>query len=236
MTAAGVRIPHARWIVGAIALIGCSAILWLSRGYTFYFDEWTFILGAPGWTAASYLEPHNVHPAMLPRLIYAAMLGTVGLRAYWPYMFLLLALHGTSAILLFELVRRRAGDGIGIACTLILLVLGAGWESTWSTSIGAQYQLSQMMDVRAGYTYSQNPINSGTAGFNVGSPLILQHSLNWGTTLRLSKSLAMHASYTYLPQSEVSGPIQSPLGPVPGSNVNYRVSAHGIGLGMTASY
>jgi hypothetical protein len=136
MTAAEVRIPHARWIVAAIALIGCSAILWLARGYTFYFDEWTFILSAPDWTATSYLEPHNMHPAILPRLIYAAMLGTVGLRAYWPYMVLLLALHGTSVFLLFELVRRRAGDFIGLACALILLVLGAGWENLlWAFQI-----------------------------------------------------------------------------------------------------
>jgi hypothetical protein len=136
MTAAEVRIPHARWIVAAIALIGCSAILWLARGYTFYFDEWSFILSAPDWTAATYLEPHNVHPAMLPRLIYAAMLNTIGLRAYWPYMVLLLALHAASVILLFELVRRRGGDALGIACALILLFLGAGWENLlWAFQI-----------------------------------------------------------------------------------------------------
>jgi hypothetical protein len=42
-----------------------------SRGFTFYFDEWDFITTAPDWNVASLLEPHNMHPAMLPRLIYA---------------------------------------------------------------------------------------------------------------------------------------------------------------------
>lgn len=128
MTASQVRIPHARLIVSAAALVVAVVILWLSRTYTFYFDEWTYILAAPDWTWISYLEPHNVHPAMLHRLLYSILLATVGLGTYVPYMAVLLALHATSVVLLFELVRRRAGDLIGIAAAALLLVLGAGWE------------------------------------------------------------------------------------------------------------
>jgi hypothetical protein len=129
VTASEVRIPHARLLVAVAAVAASAAILWLARGFTFYFDEWDYIISAPAWNALSYLQPHNFHPAMLPRLIYAGMLATVGLRTYLPYMAVLLALHATSVFLLFELVRRRAGDLIGIACAAILLVLGAGWEN-----------------------------------------------------------------------------------------------------------
>ena len=45
------------------------ALVVLTRGYNFYFDEWTFILSAPDWNALSYLQPHNMHPAMIPRAI-----------------------------------------------------------------------------------------------------------------------------------------------------------------------
>ena len=121
--------PHARVIVILAALVVALTILVLTRGYTFYFDEWAFILSAPDWTATTYLQPHNGHPAMLTRLIYTTLLATAGLRSYLPYMAVLLALHATSAILLFELVRRRAGDLVGISCAAILLVLGAGWEN-----------------------------------------------------------------------------------------------------------
>ncbi len=65
----------------------------------------------------------------MPKLIYAALLNTVGLRSYWPYMAVLLALHAANSLLLFELIRRRAGDAIGIAAAALLLVLGAGWEN-----------------------------------------------------------------------------------------------------------
>jgi hypothetical protein len=129
MTAAQVRIPHARLIVALAALAVCAAILLLTRGYTFYFDEWGFILGSPDWTLPTYFQPYNGHPAMLTRLIYTALLATVGLRSYLPYMAILLALHATSVVLLFELMRRRAGDLIGIACAALLLVIGAGWEN-----------------------------------------------------------------------------------------------------------
>ena len=128
MTAAEVRVPRARLIVAAGALVACAAILWLSRTYTFYFDEWTFITTAPDWTFWSYFEPHNEHPSILFRAVYAALLNTVGLRTYLPYMALLLVAHFANVVLLFELVRRRAGDLVGMAAAALLLVLGAGWE------------------------------------------------------------------------------------------------------------
>src|SRR5438105_1621941 len=55
MTAADVRVPHARLIVVLAGVLVCSAILWLSRTYTFYFDEWTFISTAPDWTFSTFL-------------------------------------------------------------------------------------------------------------------------------------------------------------------------------------
>jgi len=134
--AADVRIPHARLLVATAAIIASGAILWLARGFTFYFDEWTVILPADSsWTV--YLQPHNEHPAMLLRLIYAVLLNTVGMRSYVPYMAVLLALHATTVVLLFELVRRRVGDLIGIGAAVLLLVMGAAWENLlWAFQIG----------------------------------------------------------------------------------------------------
>lgn len=113
-----------------------AAILFLSRGYTFYFDEWDFIQNAPDWGWTSFLQPHNEHPVMLPRLFYAALLSTFGLQTYAPYMVVLMVLHAAGALLLFELVRRRAGDLVAVACSAMLLVLGAGWENLlWAFQI-----------------------------------------------------------------------------------------------------
>ena len=120
--------PRALAMVVAAALIVCAVILWLTRTYTFYFDEWTFISTAPDWTLATYFRPHNEHPAILFRLAYSTLLDTVGLRSYLPYMTALVVAHAANVVLLFELVRRRSGDLVALAAALLLLVLGAGWE------------------------------------------------------------------------------------------------------------
>lgn len=120
--------PRALPIIVAAALVVCAAILWLTRTFTFYFDEWTFITAAPDWTLASYFQPHNEHPSILFRLVYGALLNIVGLRSYLPYMALLVLAHAANVVLLFELVRRRSGDLVGMAAALLLLLLGAGWE------------------------------------------------------------------------------------------------------------
>ncbi|HEX7262642.1 MAG TPA: hypothetical protein VF383_00550, partial [Candidatus Dormibacteraeota bacterium] len=135
MRAADVRIGHARLLIVAVAIAVCAAILWLSRGFSFYFDEWTFILPTDtGWSV--YLQPHNEHPVMLTRLTYSLLLNTVGMRSYVPYMAVLLVLHLAAVVLLFELIRRRSGDLIGLSAALLLLVLGAGWENLlWAFQI-----------------------------------------------------------------------------------------------------
>ena len=128
MTARDVRVPHARLIVLAAAIAGGAALAWLSRTYTFYFDEWSFITQAPDSTVAWIFTPHNEHPAILFRIVYWMLLNTAGLRTYVPYMVVLLAVHLANVFLIFELVRRRNGDAIGIAAAALLLVGGAGWE------------------------------------------------------------------------------------------------------------
>jgi hypothetical protein len=123
-----VCVPRARLIVLAAGIAGCLALLWLSRAYTFYFDEWSFITQAPGATPGWIFTPHNEHPAILFRIVYWVLLNTAGLRTYVPYMVVLLALHLANVLLLFELVRRRNGELIGLAAAALLLVGGAGWE------------------------------------------------------------------------------------------------------------
>src|SRR2546423_9553521 len=137
MTAADVRVPRVRWLLVAAGLVVCALLLWFTRTFTFYFDEWTFITTAPDWTFRTYFEPHNEHPVMLLRLVYTILLSTAGLRSYTPYMAVLLIAHLANVALLFELVRRRAGEAVALAAALILLLLGAGWEDLlWAVQIG----------------------------------------------------------------------------------------------------
>jgi hypothetical protein len=146
VTISSVRIPHATLIVGLGAALTGAAILWLSRTYNFYFDEWTFILTAQDWTWVTYLQPHNEHPSILFRLLYAALLNTVGMRSYVPYMAVLLVLHAANVALLFLVVRRRgAGDAVALGAAALVMVLGAGWENLlWA------FQMAWLASVASG--------------------------------------------------------------------------------------
>jgi hypothetical protein len=136
VTAGEVRVPHARLIAVVGAVVVCGALLWLARAYTFYFDEWSFITQAPDATFTWIFRPHNEHPAVLFRIVYAALLHTAGLKTYVPYMVVLLALHAANVLLMFELVRRRTGELVGVCAAALLLVLGAGWEDfLWAFQI-----------------------------------------------------------------------------------------------------
>lgn len=115
-------------------------------------------------------------------------------------------------------------------------LMGLGWDSTWSIAIGAQYELNPMLAIRAGYAFSENPIDDSVAGFNVDSPLTLQHAINVGGTLKLTERFGINVAYYYAPPVEVSGPFQLPSGPVAGSNVNYRTSAHAVSFGTTVLF
>ena len=71
---------------------------------------------------------------------------------------------------------------------------------------------------------------------SAGAACLRKNSINAGATLKLSDRLGVNAAYYYAPQTEVNGPIQLPGGPVPGSNVNYRIAAHAISVGMTVLF
>ncbi|HVH64867.1 MAG TPA: hypothetical protein VM674_02440 [Candidatus Acidoferrum sp.] len=144
-TAGERRVPHARAIVAAAALLACAALLFLSRTSTWYFDEWTFIQTAPDWGLYHYLHPHNEHPSMSFRLVYSTLLHTVGLSSYLPYYAVLLMAHFANIALLFELIRRRSGDLIGIAAVALFMLLGAAWDDLlWA------FQMAWLISVALG--------------------------------------------------------------------------------------
>jgi hypothetical protein len=136
-TLGSVRIPSA---VG-IALGGCAAafalLLYLGRDHDFYFDEWDFVIHAPDWTLRDYFVPHNEHWSTLPMLSYRVLIGIFGMGSYTPFRIAVLLLHVTAAFVLFLIVRRKAGDLLGIAAAALLLVASQGAENIfWAFQVG----------------------------------------------------------------------------------------------------
>ena len=121
-------------------------VLWIGIATHQWFveDEWAFIvrrdrpgLAHPGAFFKMLLAPHNEHWLTIPVIMFRAVFGVVGLKAYWPYLAMLMACH---ALVLGLLVRRgrldQSGRWIVAALVAILGVHGAGAENLlWAFQI-----------------------------------------------------------------------------------------------------
>ncbi len=116
---------------------GAAFTLWLGRGLTFFSDEWAFIEQRSLADPASWMPPHNEHWSTIPVILYRALVETVGLTTYLPYLALVAALHGLVVWLLYRQVRRVAGPVTGVAVAGVAAFLGSGFENLfWGFQIG----------------------------------------------------------------------------------------------------
>lgn len=133
--AADPRLPLA--VFGALAIVAGAVLLYVGRGTTFYYDDWSFLLTRRGGGLDSFLEGHNGHFSLLPVLVYKALWGTVGLDGYWAFRVVVVLLHLCAATLVFLLVRPRLGAWPAAAAGVVLAFLGVAWQDLlWPFQIG----------------------------------------------------------------------------------------------------
>jgi hypothetical protein len=103
-----------------------AVLLFLCRDEWYFGDDYKVLVLDGGRGPAGFFEPFAEHWATIPKLIAQAELATVGFRAYWPTILLLLAVHVTIGHLLWRLLRQM-GVATWIATGLVAAYLvGAG--------------------------------------------------------------------------------------------------------------
>ena len=136
-TATGRVLSRSSIAFTVLAAVAAGVILWLGRGLTFYVDEWTFIESRSLADVASWWPPNNEHWSTVPTVVYRALVETVGLHSYVPYLAVVVALHLVSCGVLFVLVRRSSGAVIALAGAAVALFFGSGFENLfWGFQIG----------------------------------------------------------------------------------------------------
>lgn len=115
-------------------------------------------------------------------------------------------------------------------------VRGLGWDSVYALALGSQFQATDRLSLRLGYTFNSNPIDDSITLFNVASPLILMHTLYLGGSWCVNEALVLSAAYAHAFRNSVEGDYLTPLGAVPGSSVRSELSADSLMLGVTVKF
>ena len=114
---------------------------------------------------------------------------------------------------------------------------GLGWDNIFAVSTALQIQTTERLVMRLGYSYQENPISDANTFFNIASPLILEHIVSVGASLRVSRNATLHAAYLHAFESSNTGPWVLPgIGAVPGSSVTSTISADALSAGFTVKY
>ena len=121
----------------AILLAGAALVMVLTRGLTFYYDEWSFLLDRRGLTLDTFLKPHNEHLSLVPIAVYKAMVQVFGMDHYWGFRLMIAATATAVAALVYAFSVPRIGRWAALAPTAIVALLGSGWENMlWPFQIG----------------------------------------------------------------------------------------------------
>lgn len=113
---------------------------------------------------------------------------------------------------------------------------GVGLNSIFAVALGTQYQVSDAMTLRMGYSWNQNPVTSSQATANAASPLVVQNMLSAGASYQVSHALSLNIAYTHAFQNSVSGLITLPTGPIPGTTVRNTASVDMFTVGATVKF
>lgn len=114
---------------------------------------------------------------------------------------------------------------------------GLGMQNIFAVALGAQYQMTDALSVRAGYSWSENPIPSSQASANAASPLIIQHSLSAGASYQMTDAFSLSLAYMHSLENSITGPIVHPtFGPIPGSSITNTAAVDSLMIGATVKF
>ncbi|MDB5982614.1 MAG: Long-chain fatty acid transport protein [Pseudomonas sp.] len=108
------------------------------------------------------------------------------------------------------------------------------WHDTWSSAVGASYQLTPQWLIRAGYAYDPSPV--GNADRSVRIPVGNRQAVTFGGAYLPNPDLTIDFAYGYLWDSKVSVSQPNNSGLQPEYNAKYENSANGFSVQATYRY
>ena len=107
--------------------------------------------------------------------------------------------------------------------------IGFGWSDTNVFKLGAEDRLNPAWLLRAGYNYSDNPIESRDVTFNILAPGVVQHHLTLGFTYTLPGGSELTGMYFHAFENDTTGGTNPLYFPVGGTE-KIQMSQNGLGI------
>jgi len=159
----------------------------------------------------------------------------------------------TQWLLAFDYERIEYGDvpSINNAANLLLQCLGGnrsaclggpsgagfGWQSVNVYKLGAQYEIDPQWTVRAGYNYTDNPIQPADVTPNIIAPGVVQNHLTLGATYSWDKKNEITGAFMYAFNNSVQGAsLFNNFFPPPQPNMQERIEMDQWSLGVQWAY
>jgi len=110
---------------------------------------------------------------------------------------------------------------------------GFGWSDVNVFKLGAEYQYSPKLILRAGYNHSDNPIQGRDVTFNMIAPGVVQDHVTMGFTYDVSKNSEITMAYMHAFKNTVSAP--SLFNQWLGDNATDKIGMYENSLGIAYS-
>jgi long-chain fatty acid transport protein len=109
---------------------------------------------------------------------------------------------------------------------------GFGWQSVNVYKIGVEYQLDPAWTLRAGYNYSENPIDSANVTFNIIAPGVVQQHLTLGFSYNMPDKSSITVAYMHAFKNTVTGSsmFNAILGPGAGGTETISMYENSLGI------
>ncbi|MEA2146617.1 MAG: hypothetical protein QOG59_2204 [Solirubrobacteraceae bacterium] len=109
-----------------LLLVGAFVLAHLTRGSTFYADEWDWILNRRHGGLGAFLAPHQQHLSLVPLVVYRLLFALWGIHSYGPYLAAVIAAQLTLTALVFRYALVRIGLVFALLVAALVLFLGPG--------------------------------------------------------------------------------------------------------------
>jgi long-chain fatty acid transport protein len=109
---------------------------------------------------------------------------------------------------------------------------GLGWRSVFAVALGAQYQATDRLTLRAGYLYNTNPIPNPVTLFNVQAPGIITNTLSLGASYQVTENVTASLAWMHGFRDAIQGPILQ----LPGSSVRLDAQLDTLWAGVNVKF